>query len=498
MYISRRDKARIFVTVLVVALFCGLVFNTAKAQSASLFFNPATGRHVVGDTFSVEVRLNTGGVAINAAEGTVLFEQSKMRVISVSKAGSIFNLWTTEPKFDNANGTVDFGGGLPDPGYTGNSGLIITIYFKAIGATTEKGYSDTVLVSGAVLANDGQGTNILATLGKNTQYISSAETGALPTATPQQPIVAATIQPHLKSSTHPDQNKWYAVKTATIQWDVPPEAKEVRLALSRQATELPHVRYLTPISEKILPDLEDGVWYLNAQFVTARGISPISSFKLQIDTVAPRDFQIKRVDTNDENARPELLFTTTDDLSGIDHYEMKIGTGEWFNIEKLPDGQSYRLPELKAGTYTVSVKAVDGAGNSTSATPISISVVQRINPTLLNVVTFLSKLFDDVVNVVSKSALFIAFVAVLVGLLISLIKLFEAKIKKWWHAATQKRVLKSTEKKSVKKLDHIVKDMKEELKFLESIGHRRRLNPEEKYLKAKLEQYLKMLKILEK
>lgn len=493
----RRDIA-IFLSVLLFgAVVLILPFNSAEAQAASLYFYPSSGRHLVGDSFTADVRINTGGLAINAAEGTITFEPAKIRVVSVSKSGSIFNLWTTEPTFSNTRGTINFGGGVANPGFSGADGVIIKINFRAISVTTDGSSSDVVLTSGAVLANDGLGTNVLASLGRHTETILEA-IAKTPAPTQEPEITSALLKPDVKSSTHPDSNKWYTAKTAIMNWNVADSVREVRLALSRQATELPHVRYLTPISEKTLPDLEDGVWYLNAQFVTAEGLGPVTSFKFQIDTVAPKDFQIKRVDINEENARPELLFTTTDDLSGIDHYEMKIGTGEWFNIDKLSDGQSYRLPELKAGTYTISVKAVDGAGNSTSATPIDVSVVQRINPVLLSIVTFLSKLFDGVVNVVSKSSLFIAFVAVLVGLLISLVKLFEAKIKKWWHAATQKRVLKSTEKKSVKKLDHIVKDMKEELKFLESIGRRRRLNPEEKYLKAKLEQYLKMLKILEK
>ena len=43
-------------------------------------------------------------------------------------------------------------------------------------------------------------------------------------------------------------------------------------------------------------------------------------------------------------------------------------------------------------------------------------------------------------------------------------------------------------------MGHIIEDMQEEIKFLRQIGRRRKLGPEESYLKSKLEQYLKSLK----
>ncbi len=73
---------------------------------ASLYFSPSSGKKVVGDTFAVAVRVNTAGNSINAAEGSVVFAPDKIQVVSVSKTGSIFSLWATEPTFSNADGTV--------------------------------------------------------------------------------------------------------------------------------------------------------------------------------------------------------------------------------------------------------------------------------------------------------------------------------------------------------------------------------------------------------
>ncbi|MCH8148631.1 MAG: sulfatase-like hydrolase/transferase [Planctomycetes bacterium] len=48
-----------------------------------------------------------------------MYDPNKIEVVSISKAGAIFSLWTQDPSFSNAVGSVTFGGGLPDPGYTG-------------------------------------------------------------------------------------------------------------------------------------------------------------------------------------------------------------------------------------------------------------------------------------------------------------------------------------------------------------------------------------------
>ena len=52
---------------------------------------------------------------------------------------------------------------------------------------------------------------------------------------------------------------------------------------------------------------------------------------------------------------------------------------------------------------------------------------------------------------------------------------------------------KKDSKRFVKKLHHMIDDTKDELKFLDSRSHRRKLVTEEKYLKVRLEQYQKLL-----
>lgn len=375
-----------------IFLLTGAVFvlsaRNTYGQNGTLYFSPSSSQHLTGETFSVALRVNTNGAAINAAEGSAVFDEMKVNVVSISKSGSIFSLWTTEPIFSNAEGTIDFAGGLPSPGYSGSSGLVLTITFKAKTATTVRGYTDIVLVSGAILANDGEGTNILSSLGKHTVYIgpSGFYESPAPLPSPGQPSVS--FAPVITSPTHPDQDKWYSNKNPVFKWELPSGVKEVKLVLSRRSSSAPLISYIPPISEKTLTDLEDGVWYFNGRFRTASGWDPITSFRFQIDTQAPDSFEITRVDTDDPtNPQPELLFESRDGTSGIDRYEMKIGEGDWFVIDKELEGKPYKLPLQAPGDHPVSVKAFDNAGNFTTATitafavePIKEPVIKEVMP----------------------------------------------------------------------------------------------------------------------
>ena len=95
------------IAVLLLSLFYFFV-SSNYALAGSMYFSPSSISRAAGQTFSVSVRVNTDGQAINAAQGSIVFDPQKAEVASISKSGSIFNLWTQEPKFSNTEGTVEF------------------------------------------------------------------------------------------------------------------------------------------------------------------------------------------------------------------------------------------------------------------------------------------------------------------------------------------------------------------------------------------------------
>ena len=101
------QKKRIIASKIVpIFLAAFLLLNvlplSVHAQTASLYLTPSVGTFTVGNTFSIAVKVNTGGVAINAAQGTLGFDTDKLAVERITKEGTIFSLWTHDPTFSNS------------------------------------------------------------------------------------------------------------------------------------------------------------------------------------------------------------------------------------------------------------------------------------------------------------------------------------------------------------------------------------------------------------
>ncbi len=583
-----------------IFLFLGfsifLIFGARAANAATLYFSPSSGNFSVGNILTVNILVNTENADINNAEATVNFPSGLLEIVSISKSGSIFTLWVEDPTFSNNAGTLSFNGGLPTPGFNSTNGKILSAVFRVKRA----GSATVAFSSPAVRANDGYGTNVFR-VGAQAQFNLISEERPTPPPTEEASPVATSIpRPVIRSTTHPDEDKWYSNNNPLFKWDVPAGVTEVLLVLNRSAGSVPFVSYTPPISERTLEDLAEGTWYFNARFRTAAGLGPISSFRVNIDTQPPTAFGISRLDTSDlTNPRPVLLFESSDATSGIDRYEIKVGEGEWVRIEPALAGRAYAIPLQKYGNYAVEIKALDKAGNFTSAKidvqiePIKASViteitkeagkgkpvtvkgtaeperkiiiefvrngngfinlVPRANTQQLDADHFIYEttadengnwaititdlptgrykvaaraqderqaisemsneietrvkggfwdlifsIFDWFVNVLSGKGLFIAFLAVSVGLLLALTELIKVHAGKNIKKLLGLILVKIVRNKSIKKVGHIIKDMEDELEYLKRIEKRRFLNTEEKYLKSKISAYLKMLKHIDK
>lgn len=133
-----------------------LVFPQA-IYAATLYMSPSSGSYGVGEPFSVTVYVGNASNAINAASGQLSFDNEHLKITGVSYSSSIFKIWAEEPGFSNVAGTIHFSGGLPSPGFTGNGGSVFRINFQPI----KEGSAAVNFLSGAVLANDGNGTDVL-------------------------------------------------------------------------------------------------------------------------------------------------------------------------------------------------------------------------------------------------------------------------------------------------------------------------------------------------
>lgn len=341
--------------------------RAAALGNASIYLAPSSGNYAKGVTFSVVVRVNTGGDSINAAEGSLVFDPAKLEVRSISKGGSIFTLWTTEPTFSNPEGTIEFGGGLPNPGYSGSNGLILTITFFTKGVTTVRNATQVVLVSGAVLANDGYGTNILTSLGKGSYYIGPGVFEPTEPSDTTAPAVNNSQAPQVTSKTHPDQALWYRNNDPEFSWTLGNGVDGVSYLITERPTSNPGNTSDGLKDTVSFTDVTDGTHYFHIKFRRQGAWGPIQHFKFNIDTVPPAAFTVSVPEDAQAGARPTVLFTTTDALSGVDHYTVRINDGKETVVAPAMAGKPYVLPNLFAGTHTITVVALDGAGNGTLA-----------------------------------------------------------------------------------------------------------------------------------
>ncbi|OHA71345.1 MAG: hypothetical protein A3D64_02460 [Candidatus Wildermuthbacteria bacterium RIFCSPHIGHO2_02_FULL_49_9] len=362
-------RIRNITKILVFISFVFVFFSVCgAAEAATLYFSPSSGTHEVGTSFTVSVYVSSADQAMNAASGVISFPSDNLEVTSLSKTGSIFTLWVQEPAFSNSAGTVTFEGIVLNPGFTGATGKAITINFR----TKVAGVALLNFSSGSALANDGKGTNILASLG-NAQFSLGGVAPAAPTvpdATTPSVVSGSLSAPQISSPTHPDPNKWYAQKDAKFTWPVSSDVTGVRLLVGKMPAAIPAVVYAPAISEKEITNVADGIWYFHAQFRNANGWGEISHFRFQIDTQPPESFKIKFIDGNEtENPRPTVVFDTTDSLSGVNYYKIKIGEGNFFSVApEIVKTNPYTLPLQNPGKRNILVQAFDNAENYSVAT----------------------------------------------------------------------------------------------------------------------------------
>lgn len=146
-------KNNLIKLLLLIFLYFGF-FQVSNA--ANLNLTPNIGSYTVGDTITIRLYVNSPNQAINAVSANLLYSKNVLSLVSISKSSSIINLWAQEPNFSNTNGTATLEG-IILTGYTGSSGIVATLVFKAKSA----GIAEIKFSSASILANDGEGTNVL-------------------------------------------------------------------------------------------------------------------------------------------------------------------------------------------------------------------------------------------------------------------------------------------------------------------------------------------------
>ncbi len=345
-----------------LVVFFGFSFSVSHAATLSIVPSGTAGSYAAGQLFSVQVSVSTvSDEPLNAVSGVISFPTSLLQVVSVDTSGGIVDFWIGNPAYSNAEGTINFEGGIYNPGFSGAGGKVLSVLFKAKSA----GPAVLSFISSSVLANDGRGTNILDSASPVTVSIGATQT---PPVTTAEAVGNHSLLVY--SSTHPNPTAWYSATKAHVSWKLPKGATAVRTKLDQNPFTVPSVLYSPPVSEKELSLTQDGVWYFHVQAQDNVGWGPVTHFKMQVDTRPPEPFTVKFPHgASTDDPRPIILFNTTDKLSGIDYYDVTVGGAHSVRVNTdIVDSNPYSLPDQDPGERAVKVVAYDRAGNAAIAT----------------------------------------------------------------------------------------------------------------------------------
>jgi hypothetical protein len=354
-------KVKLFLSA--VVLFAAIGMLPGKASAATLLMRPGSGNFLVGGTFDLSIILDTKDIAVNTVEAELFFPQDKLQLANNSIGKSIIEFWPTVPEFSNEKGRVYFAGAIPSPGINVSEGVVLTLTFRvvALGEAEIKFGSKT-----SVLANDGKGTNVL------NQRPSAFFRFSL--APPQGPEIS--------SPTHPDQEKWYQDNNPLFIWPKNQFSNGFSFNFNQDPAGTPDTTVDGTDATVSYQNVQNGIWYFHLREKAGGVWGGTSHYGVRIDNQPPAAFKINvSPSTRTTNQSPILRFFTTDALSGLDHFEIKIvslSSDEAAQALFFEATSPYQVINLNPGRYQVVVRAIDKAKNTRDET-VTLSIVGAVS-----------------------------------------------------------------------------------------------------------------------
>ncbi|HYE22240.1 MAG TPA: hypothetical protein VD998_01475 [Verrucomicrobiae bacterium] len=326
---------------IILTILISLLFTANQASAVSLYVGAANQVAYQDQTFLVEWYLDTQDEEINTVYLKLKFSKNALEVVDTSVGGSALNLWIKLPEVSNDLGTIELTGGISG-GIKSDKVPIFTTTFKP----KQTGSAlITMDESSTILLSDGEGTSTSLLFNQLKFTV--------------QPADAAPYK--ITSPTHPSETDWYKSETVEISFD--PKANETySFSFSSNAEVIPDDKPDDVKSGKLkFENITDGIYYFKLSSKTSSGPWQESGvFRVQIDRTPPENFKPEVAsDPAIFNGKPFISFTAVDQVSGVDHYEIRFGSlGRW----NRTDSSVVQIPGIILGDV-VEIKVVDAAGN---------------------------------------------------------------------------------------------------------------------------------------
>lgn len=173
-----------------VLSYCAFVgVSEVYAANADLSLSPSSKTVQNGESFAVQIRVNTNAESINTVTADISYSSDKLRAVSIDTAGSFATIWF-ENNIATASGQIKLTGSVPTPGVSGTSLLFATINFMALAEGSATATFDT---TSAVYRNS-DNSDILGTKTGGTYTIAAATPTPTPTSS-FQPTATPTPRP---------------------------------------------------------------------------------------------------------------------------------------------------------------------------------------------------------------------------------------------------------------------------------------------------------------
>ncbi|MDD5043775.1 MAG: cohesin domain-containing protein [Patescibacteria group bacterium] len=376
----------------IIAILVGVIASGifSSAQAATLSLTPVSSEIGVGEKMTVELRIDSEGVGFNAAQATIRFPKDTLEVTALNKTESALSFWLEEPQFSNSEGAISFTGGTPF-GVSGGAVGILKIEFRAKGT----GSGTLSFTEAAITASDGSGANILSRM--NDAVITVVPQRIIPKVPepqqkipePQQivrevvPSGKLPLEPILKISLYPEEDRWYnSVAQFTASWDLPLDISGVSTAINKQPNFVVREKSEGLFNNKMFAALSDGISYLHVRFKNNIGWGPSAHHKIAVDTQPPLGFEVNILEgEKTDNPAPTFQFQSSDALSGLKEYQIRVGDGDFINLPAADFTGSFKLPLQAPGVKKVLVKAIDLAENSVEDS-VEIEIFPIASPTI--------------------------------------------------------------------------------------------------------------------
>lgn len=249
--------------LLLIAVLVGVYYigkeqdNRSRAAPAtSLSFSPSSVSKKLGDTFSLDVVVNTGTNTISAADLVINTESTKLKITGLT-VGSYLTTTLLTPSYTDSRATVTLGSSPTSP--KKGTGILATVTFQVVGA----GGSTQISFTGSQVAGIGEQGNVLSSSTPATITLTSSSGGTSPSLTPTRMPTALPTQAASSPSTTPTRTPTPTTQTGSPQITATPSPSPSPTPTSSSS------------SLSITNPSEDETF--NSSMVTFTGTAPVGS-----------------------------------------------------------------------------------------------------------------------------------------------------------------------------------------------------------------------------